>query len=187
MQSNYNDNHTHVENVENGITIHNHNGVTRIPRYGVVANVVKLIADGADEASDSERLQDDYDIDLKVQHNDLRKHRILIDTYYEYASIIERAFSAVDSEKLGNKNKILKTIREFYIASLYQRGWQKGHDRMKLIRANADFIVDDVVEDTKSLVDECAGLKDCLYEDFLIAVKCVVAYAIIECQVLEKP
>tara|TARA_R110000796_G_scaffold149535_1_gene266341 strand:+ start:16396 stop:16845 length:450 start_codon:yes stop_codon:yes gene_type:complete len=149
--------------------------------------VVKLIADEADMAPDADRQQDDYDIDLKIEHNELHEHVMLVDMYYEYASIIERAFNAMDSERLGHKNLVLKTLNSFYKSSLYKRGYKRNADRSAFVRGNADFIVDDVIEKTKLLIKDSDSVKDCLLEDFLNAVHCVVGYGIIECQVLEKP
>lgn len=184
----YNDNRTIVENASGPISVNYESGSKIVPQYSVVAHVVKLISDGVDTSEDADRQSEDYAVDAKMEHNNLVRNVLLVDTLYDfYGGITERAFKTAEQEKPGSKNKILRKINEFYKTAVYDRGGRNKENRLKVVREHADSIVDEVVERTKDMIVHSKSVSECELEDFLSAINCVVGYAIIECQVLEKP
>lgn len=184
-----NDQSTTVNTNHGGLTInHNYNGSVEVTRYSIIAAVVKMIADNVEIEDSLDRHLEDYDIEDKIEYNNLQRNAALVDTLYEqYGSVTERAFTTIEHENPGSKSQILTKMKSFYRSALYARGGRQKSTRMSVINQHADAIVDEVINSVKCMISQASQKIDCNLEDFDSAVNCVVGYAIIECLVLEKP
>lgn len=157
-------------------------------RASIIALVIKSFAEGSSDDGEVSRVETDYEVEEKIEYNNLQEYAYLIDEYYEqYALITERSFSVAESERPGSTEKIFRQVHQFYKRTLYSRGGRSPESRMDIVRDYADEIIEDVIDKVKKMVVSSPELSAYMEEDVEFGAGCIVGYAIIECQVLEKP
>lgn len=129
-----------------------------------------------------------YDISHKIDFNNLKMYKPLVEKYGYYRTAVESAYDVLDSEDPGVKNRILRFVNLQYdlqrseILSKYD----KGKDTMEIIRDNSDQIMDNVRETIKKIVTSTeTPIKDIEELDFCLMT--VVCHAFIGCKILEEP
>lgn len=157
-------------------------------RMSVIARVIKSLAESSNDDCEVSRVETDYEIEEKLEYNNLQEYAYLIDDYYEkYALITERSFRVAESERPGSTEKIFRQVNAFYRRALYRRDGRNLENRMQVIRNHADEIVEEVIAKVKDMVASSPELSVYMEEDVELGAGCIVGYSIIECQVLEKP
>lgn len=131
-----------------------------------------------------------YDIDEKIEYNDVIKYKDLIKEYSLYGNICEHAFNIIDNNDMGIKRRILNSIsllyKDFKGQLLLENKTNEIAD-IDIIRMNADKIIDYVKEVLEKRILE-DGIKDRLFvEDIDMGLIRIICYSFVECKILEKP
>lgn len=121
----------------------------------------------------------------KIQHNNLVRCRYIIETYKINTIDLENAYSTLEQERPGRKQKLLDIIHLCYKQQLGQLIVDDIID-IETIRKNADAILENIVETLRAKVLESSNLN-ADNEDVDLAVNLIVADAFIQCLVLENP
>lgn len=131
-----------------------------------------------------------YDINDKINHNNLIAYKDLVDDYGSYYYTCERAFEIINSSiKHGSKTSILRNISEIYkekkrILILENKVNPVPID---LIRLNADKLIDQVRKEVKERIENAYTDEDIFDDDIDFCLSVFLCYAFCECKILEKP
>ncbi|MFK7983646.1 MAG: ABC-three component system protein [Saprospiraceae bacterium] len=128
-------------------------------------------------------------IQEKIDYNDLKTRRILIENYGNYAGIVEAAYETLDNEKPNSKRRFLHSINWKYqeLKNKVLVG-NEIQNEIELIRANSDQFIDNIVNDLHEEYCDALNKDDGIMgEDILFCIYCIVAKAFIDCKILEPP
>lgn len=162
-------------------------------RPALISKVIKILSTlpPSEELGGSTALST-YDIDAKLDHNQVFKYRTLVEEYGEYGQNVIKALGTIDQEKIGSEHKILKLINSFYKESLgelkkHHEATNQGKDIIESIRLHSDQIIESVINKVVDVVNKSSNGCEMLEEDLILGANYVVAHAFIECKVLERP
>lgn len=120
---------------------------TLIEKLADLVNITDEEMERAYKISPSELIT--YDIDGKIEYNDVIKYKDLIKEYSLYGSICEQAFNIIDNNDMGIKRRILDSISLLYKkfkGQLLLENRTSVLAEIDIIRMNADKIIDYVKE-----------------------------------------
>lgn len=133
---------------------------------------------------------DAFKITDKLSHNSLVRYRPLIESYGDYAHIVERCYSAIEESQPGVKTRFLKIVQSRYVeerATLLHVERTSGLAPIEVIRANADYLFESL---QVRLKNEHAGsnLAQSIYsEEAESSINMLLGHAFVECRIFEKP
>ena len=141
-----------------------------------------------------------YDIENKIDFNDVIKHRERIEGFYLYSSMIDKAYETLNESMPTAKETALKNINSRYLdcrgnlllqhREAYKRckNAQERNDLMiQLVREFADWIIDSVIE---HIIKKCLNslmAMNYTSEEIECHASFIVYHAFVECKILEKP
>lgn len=140
-----------------------------------------------------------YDIERKIDFNDIIKHREKIEYYYTYVSMIETAYSTLNESRASARETSLEYINSKYKDCvgeilLRNKGLVKGKKKEEveeirriIIKENSDEIIDCVIEHINKTCEKSLTSINCTIEEIAIHSELIVFHAFVECKVLEKP
>jgi hypothetical protein len=125
----------------------------------------------------------------KLQHNNLdENHHILVD-YYRHSLVLEKAYLGVEQQNADSRYLVRRKVSLAY-SSHVQDACIKGSIapalKLPFIRANAAQILEVVIERLLSDYKASSSVK-VEQETANLAISLIVADAVIECEVLERP
>ncbi|MGH9524153.1 MAG: hypothetical protein ACRD3E_16645 [Terriglobales bacterium] len=122
------------------------------------------------------------EVSKKVEHNDLPvTHRVLTD-WTRHAFVLEKAYEGVEQQNADARYLVRRKASVAYETLLPTDPAEK----LKFVRANAGSIVERVIAILVEDYKKSTNIK--VAEEIAhLAVSLVVADAVIECEVLEKP
>ncbi len=151
--------------------------------------VVQLSADMSEyDSGDSRSLPPE--VHVKLEYNDFPSSNYLIADYIRYASLLEATYRGVEQRNDDVRRLVRRRAAVAYsyrLSELCKANQQKNTQAHDLARRHAVQLVSEVI---KSLVEEiqsngsAAGVME---ETAHLAISIVVADAVIECDVLERP
>jgi hypothetical protein len=146
----------------------------------------KVIFEDEVEKSGSPNLP--YEIESKIEHNNLKLYREWLECYNEYGKTVDTLYEKLDDNKPGSRKRILMYLTSLYstvkLAILREKGAKDSKD-MDVIRENADLIFENTAAALKESVTSC-GLEGLSIEDIDISIKVIVCHGFINCKILEK-
>ncbi|MBH0073992.1 hypothetical protein I6F48_00240 [Pseudoalteromonas sp. SWYJ118] len=122
----------------------------------------------------------------KIEHNQLKNKRSIIQQYKVYSSHIESAYNIAEKNIINGKQSAMLILNDMYIKSLNKFNIDYYSPDMELIHNNADNIIDDVIKQLNKFLYSSANVSFSK-EQMLIGINVVVAHAFVECYVLENP
>lgn len=131
-----------------------------------------------------------YEIQTKINYNDLQSYSSLIKEYNEYGNAIDTIYESVDDTKPLSKKKIFLYLSSLYLQRkshyISQEKLEKsGLTEIDTVRKYSDKIFGEVVQ----LVEEnlkVADLQGISLEDLCPCSQVIVAHGFINCKVLER-
>lgn len=131
-----------------------------------------------------------YEIQTKINHNDLQVYSALVREYNEYGNAIDTIYESVDDSKPLSKRKIFRYLSGLYLQRkshyISQEKFEgSGLTEIDTVRKYSDKIFGEVVQ----LVEEnlkIADLQGILLEDLNPCSQVIVAHGFINCKVLER-
>jgi len=141
-----------------------------------------------------------YDIENKINFNDVIKHRERIEGFYLYSSMIDNAYETLNESMPAAKETALKNINSRYLDCqgdlliINRNAYKtcKNHQersqlKIQLVREHADWIIDSVIE---NIIKKCQGsymAMNYTCEEIECHASFIVYHAFVECKILEKP
>lgn len=179
---------TGVGTVQGNLNVYNSPIVSR---PGTIARLVSKICDHvAHEPIDSSKDYTQYEIDNKLDHNNVIEYRWLIEEYGEYCYMIDNAYNAVSEENPLAKDKTLKFIKRTYkqkLGKVLREYGSEDKSDIEIIREYSDIIIELVITDLEELLLNSENCPDDDIEQLKTAIKNISGHAFVECSILEKP
>lgn len=167
----------------------------------IFMNLVEMIA-SMDSFQDS-CIQDDfstYDIEGKIDFNDVIKYRSRIEDFYLYNNMIEKSYQALNEKMPAAREKSLNRINRYYrdcIGDLeivnkeslkeIKCKTEKNKAFSQIIKDNSDEIISYVIEHVKKTCISALNATAVSIEEIEMHTEYIVFHAFVECKVLEKP
>lgn len=122
----------------------------------------------------------------KIQHNQLKSKRNIVQQYKSYSSRIERAYEIADKRIINGKQSAMILLNDIYLKSLEKYDIDAFDVDMGLVRKHADDIVGNVLKELRKFVYKSSNVPP--YKELVeIGINVVVAHAFVECCILENP
>lgn len=167
----------------------------------IFMNLVEIIA-SMDNYQDRS-LQDDfstYDIEGKIDFNDIIKYRSRIEDFYLYNNMIEKSYQALNEKMPAAREKSLNRINQYYrdcVGDLQIKNKEylkkieckieKSMAILQIIKDNSDDIIRCVIEHVKKTCNNALNATAVSIEEIEMHAAYIVFHAFVECKVLEKP
>lgn len=147
----------------------------------LLSKAITVIANIDTENSEEEVDKEAFNIQNKIEHNDIKRAKPLIDEYKVYYKKVNALYAELESQGSFKKEKLLRNIKRIYLA---EKGkYLAGHkDELSAVRSHADDIFEGV--ETR-LHDEAKGAT--ISEDLSFGITAIMVDAFIKCRILEKP
>lgn len=123
----------------------------------------------------------------KIQYNNIRMNRHIIQQYLEHSAAIETAYERIDNLIPFGRGTVLRNIKNLYYQCLDAFNIDYfGDIDICQIRENSDQIIEFIVNSLKNLAFESRNVPS-MKEHVMQGINVIVAHAFIECIVLEVP
>ncbi|WP_105589443.1 ABC-three component system protein [Cronobacter sakazakii] len=141
-----------------------------------------------------------YDIENKIDFNDIIKHRERIEGFYLYSSMIDNAYETLNEIMPAAKETALKNINSRYLDcqgdlllknreayKLCENTHERNNLKIRLVREFADWIIDCVIEHIIKKCQSSLMAMNYTSEEIECHASFIVYHAFVECKILEKP
>ena len=145
---------------------------------GEVINKISLI--DFEEDTTSEKKPESFNIQKKIDYNNLIRYKPTIDAYKIYSGKIEKIYQEIDRQGSNKKKRLLRNIERIYL-KVKGKYMDDADDDLAMIRKQADNIMDQVEDE---LISQLSNHYD---EDIGFAVSLIMVDAFMRCKILEKP
>lgn len=167
----------------------------------IFMNLVEIIA-SMDNFQDRKLIDDysTYDIDGKIDFNEVIKYRSRIEDFYLYNNMIEKSYQALNEKMPAAREKSLNRINQYYhdcIGDLQIENKEylkkieckieKNKAFLQIIKDNSDEIIHCVIENVKKTCINALNATAVSIEEIEMHAAYIVFHAFVECKVLEKP
>jgi len=147
----------------------------------VITAISEIELDAEEEESSSN--MEAFEIKAKIKYNDIRRNKALIDEYKVFYTKVNSLYQILEEQGSFKKENLLRNIRNIY---LRVKGKYVGNDvdPMRIIRDNADNIIEDVQDMLLVMAEE--KTSNCA-EDISFGVSLIMVDAFMRCKILEEP
>jgi hypothetical protein len=125
---------------------------------------------------------------VKIKYNNLGSKKHIIKQYLDHSTKIETSLKDINSIIPFGKDIIFQNLNDLYYEALDQLEIEYLMEDVDIIkiREHSDYILDFIIQKLKNSSIE-SGNKPHLKESIELGVNVIVAYAFIECIVMENP
>ena len=173
-----------IENVEGDVNL------GKSPEENVDSIINIIIGDIVSLSTKVDRLDRTFPskVLIKINHNNLRQKRRIIQEYKSYSSQIEKAYLIADEQVINGKQIAMGMLNNMYFKALDKFeidifDFDIGMDK---IREHADDIVDHIIKQLTKFVYKSSNVPP-FKEQVEVGINVVVAHAFVECLILENP
>lgn len=138
-----------------------------------LTRIITMLAQVDWSTFDPIKLDNDFQIDTKIDHNDLIKSRAIVKEYNIWQNSVSRIYSTFDAEGLNKSLFVLQKIRSFYLEHCYEL---KGDDLFDAVR-----------NDVKTEIRKHPISGELTKESIDICSDVIVVDAFIRCRIFENP
>lgn len=159
-----------------------HLGEKIIKKPSMLRNTINAISNlDIEEDLENDDLEA-FNIQSKLNHNNVKRHAPLIQEYKVYHHKINSLYDELEAQGSLKKSKILSTIRSYYLKA---KGNFVNDPALELeqIRQYADDIIDTIQGYLYKNLEE----SDSFEEDIMLGVDLVMVDAFMRCKILEEP
>ncbi len=141
-----------------------------------LATIVNILAQNSlDDGDDSSEINS-FEIDRKIEFNELSFTRMLIEDFKIYYSRLNAAYQEFDKMGCNKSLSVLQTIRRQYIQIC---------SRDNSISSDEKFLT--IIENVKKIIIESANYIEIPVDELYICVNIVVVDAFIKCKIFRNP
>lgn len=148
------------------------NDATSLAIESDLAKVISMLAQVDWSAFEQIKLDNEFQIDAKIDYNELVKSKAIIKEYNIYQRAVQRVYSAFDAEGINKSFFVLQKIRSIYL----------HHTELK-----GDSLFDAVCKDVKTEIKNHASSDELSLESIDICSDVVVVDAFLRCKIFENP
>jgi len=155
-----------------------------------ISQVVLALYNSINEANYDNSINIPPTVDEKILHNNVVQFREIIYSHYgEYASFLDDAYNALDSDTPGRKKRFLDFIKYQYQLQLGNLQREKqDKTKIEIVRENADSLIFHMINLLIAQIAINNHLTSHLSkEDLQLSVVTIVCHAFVECKILENP
>lgn len=179
--------------INGAININVGDNIKKLP--SIMPKFIEILAELVDEdedhliLKDKKNIYDIYDIDGKVNYNNLFRYKDIVDDYGEYYHVCNTALDNVNLAYRSGKKKILRDISEMYKCEkrALLEGCNKREDIQGIIKENSDSIIDNIRKELIEKIRISYNEENLLEEDLNYCASIFVCYCFVECKILERP
>lgn len=150
----------------------------------VLPRIAEIVSNGNATSSDT----NPYEIDSKIEYNNVTSFKEIIDNYGGYGVKIDELYDERNNFEPGFRKKVLSYFGNKYMLKkerlVHTAG--SGSSPIDTIKKSADDIIRDIFDEFKSDLVKSKNL-DISMEEVETCALVVVCHAFIECKILEKP
>lgn len=114
-----------------------------------------------------------FEIERKIEFNDLNNAKLMVDDYISHHIIIENIYSEFDKLGVNKSLSVLSSIRKFYVTD------------KKLL--NADELFFKIIENLIDKIQNSSNYEEMPYDELELCVNILVVDAFIRCKIFENP
>lgn len=156
-----------------------------------VAIIIPILSKAVEKFEDKnlhKKVIQPYDISQKINYNDLKEYKGIVEKYGQYRQVLDTTYEEVDNQNPGTKGKILRFINLCYdqIKAKHIKNIGARSDVMEVIRKNADLIMTEVKDCVKESTIIDSDFKVSI-EEFQVCLVIIICHAFIACKILEEP
>jgi hypothetical protein len=144
---------------------------------------IKAIAKLKTETIQDNLSVESFDIRDKITYNMIVRNVFLIEDYKIYNNKISALYQELEEQGSFRKEQLLSNIRNIYL-KIAGKHAIAGVDRLKVIRNNADNIIEDVEQE---LMQQMTQDESTNSNDFSFAISVIMVDAFMRCKILEEP
>lgn len=138
-----------------------------------LTRVITMLAQADWSTFDQIKLDNEFQIDTKMDHNNLVKSKAVIKEYNIWQNAVRRVYSVFDAEGSNKSFFVLQKIRSFYVDHSEALG---GDDLFEAVR-----------RDVKAEIKKHASSGELCVESIDICSDIIVVDAFIRCKIFENP
>lgn len=148
----------------------------------MIINAISEIDIDAEEKAASPNMEA-FEIEAKINHNDIKRNKALIDEYKVFYTKVNSLYQILEEQGSFKKENLLRNIRSIYVQI---KGKYIGNDAnpMPIIRDNADNIIEDVQDKLLIMAEKKTNNYS---EDISFGVSLIMVDAFMRCKILEEP
>lgn len=153
----------------------------------ILATAINDIAEMVSETEDATQDTVPFDLEEKIEYNNVRSFRPLLDEYGQFGPQIDDIYDEYDNGRPGFKRTVLRYFKTKYLLTLQHYHSQNPNaSTIDVVRTHADKILNDVFAEFR---DELAGAKNLSLqmEEIDTCALAVTCHAFFQCKILEKP
>jgi C-terminal domain 10 of the ABC-three component (ABC-3C) systems len=124
-----------------------------------------------------------FDIDEKIEYNDIKRNKALIDNYKVFYKKINSLYQTLEEQGSFKKENLLRNIKNIYVKTK-GKYIENSSDPIRIIRENADNIIEDVQEE---LLIKAEKHTTSFSEDISVGVSLIMVDSFMRCKILEEP
>lgn len=152
----------------------------------LLADVIKRICSIDIDTIESGRQTEPFAIDVKIRHNKVVRHKVVIEEHAVYAGKLQKLYAESDKAGADLMGKVLRNISSLYAK---QKGIILGADTsLENIQRHADDLIEAVERKLHDLIDSSPNADSQLsYEEVEFALTVIIVDAFMRCKLLEEP
>jgi hypothetical protein len=117
----------------------------------------------------------------KILYNNISRYKPIIEEYVTYQGRLNKLYEEIEKSGSQKKEFVLQNIKIFY---LQERG---RYNTLEKIRANADNIIDKVINKLWNVIENSGMDNDLDFEVIQVSLLIVIVDAFMRCHILEEP
>lgn len=158
------------------------------PNPGLVATIINALADHASVEVCMEEVPPLFEIQDKINHNNLVEYKYLIEEYYFYAEAIADTYNILEEDTPEIRSKITTLINRVYRGIKNKKLSQSSDAAIDTIRLHCDVIIRETIEELRKRYFAAANVDSSKFlEDIDAYIGYIVGEAFVNCKVLENP
>jgi len=163
---------------------HENKMLYKLRQTSVLTTAIYAIADlDLDDIKKEPETLASFDIENKINYNDVKRNRYLIEEYKVFYSKVNSIYTELESQGSFKKNKLLKNVRQLYL-KLKGKYVSDKENELADIKLNADNIIEELDEQIYQLVKSDG---DFYREDITYGISIILVDAFMRCKILEEP
>lgn len=159
-------------------------------RHTILSSFLEKLIENKVFETNSEIHSISYEINEKINYNNVIKYKDIIKKYSAYYSICDNALNQIDNTLVGSKSKIFSSINDRYLIIKGDHLKKRSQDNipiMNVVKESSDLIMDEMVNFYMEFIMNIENMDNYNYEDIEINIIALIIYCFIECKILEKP
>lgn len=155
---------------------------SQLKKTSLLTNVINAIAAVDFEESESSRTPTPFSIVEKIDFNNIKRNKFLIQEYAGYNGKLNSLYIELEKDGSFKKEKLLRNIRYIYLKVKGQYVSDSANG-LSITQDNADDIIETVTNELTSLASKINMPE----EDIAFGVSIVIVDAFMRCKILEEP